>query len=149
SPNITNDPDTGVGRYSDGEIARVLRHAVKPDGSMLLPFMEFQNLADEDLTAIISYLRAAPGVRSDPGRSEPNFIGRAMLAMVMRPAGPASPPPATAPSTGVTVERGEYLANRVAGCAACHTTRNLINGSYTGARFAGGSPMPLEDDPGT
>ncbi len=149
APNITNDPETGVGRYTDGEIARVLRHAVKPDGTVLIPFMEFQNISDEDLTAIVSYLRSAPGVRSEVARTEPSFIGRALLATVIRPSGPAAPPTAKSPKPGVTVERGEYLANRLAGCAACHTARNLMDGSFTGPRFAGGSPMPLDDDPTT
>jgi mono/diheme cytochrome c family protein len=149
APNITNDSETGVGRYTDGEIARVLRRAVKPNGTALLPFMEFQNISDEDLLAIVSYLRAAPGVRSEVAPWDLNIIGRGMLATVIRPAGPSSSPPVTTPAPGVTIERGEYLANRVAGCAACHSARNMLDGSYAGPRFAGGSPMPLDDDPST
>src|ERR1044071_9103960 len=41
TPNLTPDKETGIGRYSDRELARVLRHGVMPDGRAALPFMEF------------------------------------------------------------------------------------------------------------
>jgi len=145
--NLTADVETGIGGFTDGEIARMLRHGVKRDGRAAMPFMEFQNLSDADLTAIVSYLRAAPAVKNEVAPSELNFIGRAVMATMIRPKGPTAKPAAESPAEGATVERGDYLVNNVAGCAACHTARNLVDGSYTGPRLAGGSPMPLDDDP--
>lgn len=46
------DPETGSGRVSDGAIARALRYGVGYDGRALLPFMEMQGLADDDLVSI-------------------------------------------------------------------------------------------------
>ena len=69
-PNITPDVETGIGRYTDPQLARMLRHGVRPNGKMVLPFMPFADLSDEDLTAVISYLRAQPpcGTPSRPTR---------------------------------------------------------------------------------
>ena len=145
SRNLTPDKETGIGRYTDGELARVLRHGVMPSGKVALPFMEFQNLSDEDLTALISFLRAEKPVRNDVPDHEVNFIGKAVLAFAMKPVGPSGPVRATTPAEG-TLERGEYLATSVANCAACHTRRNLVTGEFIAARFAGGMEFEIPGD---
>lgn len=147
APNITPDSETGIGRYSDPEIARLIRHGVKPNGRVAVPFMEFQNLADDDLTAILSYLRSTEPVRNEVRPTTFNFVGKAVMSTLIRPIGPAVEPPVTAPAEGATIERGEYLVTSVSGCAGCHSQRSLTDGSYTGPRLAGGSPMPVDDDP--
>jgi mono/diheme cytochrome c family protein len=144
-PNLTPDVETGIGRLSDAELARALRHGVRRDGRPALA-MEFQNLADDDLAAILSFLRAQAPVRNPVPDHELNFIGRAVSAFVIRPKGPAAPPPAAAPR-GATVERGRYLAWHVAECYACHTNRDMVSGKALGAPFAGGRQLPDDDDP--
>src|SRR5678815_3824792 len=62
--NLTPDPETGLGNVSDSAIARALRFGVGHDGRALLPFMEMQGLSDEDLQAVVSYLRRQPPVRN-------------------------------------------------------------------------------------
>ena len=61
APNITPDKDTGLGNWSDGEIARAIREGVSKDGRPLFPMMPFQTyaatLSDDDTLAIIAYLR--------------------------------------------------------------------------------------------
>ena len=63
SANITPDPETGIGRRTDGELARILRYGVRADGHVAVPLMEYQDMADEDLVAVISFLRSRPAVR--------------------------------------------------------------------------------------
>ena len=140
-PNITPDPETGIGRYTDAEIARVLRHGVKPNGQALLPVMEYQNISDEDIVAIISYLRSRPPVRREIPRTDLNFMGKALKAFMFKPMGPEGEPPEASPEEAPTVERGEYLANRVAQCAQCHTRRNMADLSFDGPRLAGGAEL--------
>ncbi len=147
SPNLTPDPETGIGRRTDPELARTIRHGVKADGRALLPFMEFGDLSDEDLRAVISFLRSQPGVRHRVPPYEYNLVGRAVLATMVKPHGPTGTPPARAPAEGPSVERGDYLVNRVASCAGCHSNR-AMDGSYPGPRLAGGNPMPMESRPG-
>ena len=145
TPNLTPDVETGIGRRKDGEIARILRYGVRADGRAAVPFMEFHHMSDDDLQAVISFLRSQPPIRHQVKPHEPTLLGKAILAFVMKPVGPKSTPPATAPAEEATVERGEYIANNVAGCAGCHTKRNPLDGSFQAARFSGGMQMPVDE----
>ena len=145
--NITPDPETGIGRFSDGEVARALRFGVGHDGRALLPFMEMQGLSDEDLTAVISYLRAQPPVRNAVPNHRFNLLGRVVKATALaNPVGPKETPLQVNPQ-GATVENGRYLAESVANCWACHTERNMMSGELTGPRFAGNKSWPDEKNP--
>jgi mono/diheme cytochrome c family protein len=146
-PNLTPDPETGIGRRTDAELARVLRHGVRADGRVAMPFMEFQQMSDADLRAVISYLRSQPAVRHEVPDHELTLLGKTVLATVLKPKGPSSPPPAESPPVAPTVERGRYLAHVAGQCFSCHTDRNLMDGSFTGPPFAGGHPFPSTDDP--
>ena len=89
--NITPDKHTGIGRYTDPELARLLRYGVRPDGRAALPFMRFGNLSDDDLVAILSYLRAQAPVENKVPENEINLLGDAVLAFVLTPEGPTRP----------------------------------------------------------
>jgi mono/diheme cytochrome c family protein len=146
SPNLTPDTTTGIGRRSDGEIARILRHGVRADQRAAFPFMEFQNLSDADIVALLSFLRSQPPVANEVPDMRYNLMGKALMSFAISPTSPATPPPAESPA-GPSVERGAYLANDVSSCVACHTNRGNT-GEYIGAKFAGGQVMDIEDDPG-
>src|SRR6476659_5121469 len=85
SKNITPDKETGIGRYTDGEIARVLRYGVHPNGAPVLDFMPFHNTSDEDLTAIISYLRAQKPVRNVIRQNTYGVMGKVVKAFMVKP----------------------------------------------------------------
>jgi len=60
-PNITPDPDTGIGRWSDAEIAAAIREGRRTDGTLIGPVMPialYRGLSDRDLMAMVAYLRA-------------------------------------------------------------------------------------------
>lgn len=147
TPNLTPDGETGIGRVSDAQLARMLRHGVRRDGRAALPFMPFQEMSDDDIVAVISFLRSQPAVRHAVPEHEVTFLGKAILAYLIEPIGPSHTPPATAPEEAPTVERGSYVANQVANCAGCHSKRSPLDGSFTGPRFAGGMTMDVEGDP--
>jgi mono/diheme cytochrome c family protein len=145
--NITPDPETGLGRVSDGRIARALRHGVGHDGRALLPFMEMQGLSDEDLLAVVSYLRTQAPVRNDVPWHSYTVLGKVVKATVLaNPVGPRSTPPAVSPR-GATVENGRYLAAAVATCQGCHTRRNLATGDLIGPEFSGTDRFTDDADP--
>jgi mono/diheme cytochrome c family protein len=160
--NITPDPETGIGSFEDKAIARALRHGVGNDGRALLPFMELQGLTDEDLTAVISYLRTQPPVQNPIPAHRYNLLGSVVKATVLaNPVGPEHPPTATSPR-GATLENGRYLAESVSLCWACHTQRDPATGQITGPRYGGAtgfvektgdaytwSPPNLTSDPET
>ena len=90
APNLTPDATTGIAQMTDGEIARVLRYGVKKNGEAVLPFMQGMNMNDEELTAVISYLRSVQPVNSPSPEHEFNLIGRFAKAFVVKPTLPAN-----------------------------------------------------------
>jgi mono/diheme cytochrome c family protein len=152
SKNITPDPDTGIGRYSDGQIARMLRYAVKPDGrASIRPLMEYADMSDNDVAAIISFLRSQQPVRHVVPNAEWSLVGKIIksLAPAFRPRTPdlvhaqkASPPPAT------TRERGEYLVRGVGNCSGCHSPLDQLTFSLNGPEFSGGAAIEPRGIPG-
>ena len=144
TPNITPDEETGIGKLSDEQIARSLRYMVNRNNKTIFPFMAFQELSDEDLTAIISYLRVQEPVRHEVQPNEMGFLGKMVMAFgLIKPEGPKSTPPVSV-RKDTTVEYGSYLANNVANCVGCHTNRDLKTGEMIGEPYAGGFHMEAE-----
>jgi cytochrome c553 len=135
--NLTSDSATGLGSVSDKAIARALRFGVGHDGRALLPFMEMQGLADDDLRAVVSYLRTQPAVHNQVPPHHYNILGKVVRATVLaKPVGPSATPLAQAPH-GASVETGHYLVESVALCWSCHTERSQMTGAFTGPRYGG------------
>jgi mono/diheme cytochrome c family protein len=135
--NLTSDEETGIGAVDDASLARALRHGVDRSGKVLFPIMSFAELSDEDLAAIISYLRTQAPVKHAVNTREYNALGLMVSAMTFRPTTPASTPPVSV-EQGATAENGAYLVDRVASCTGCHTERDRASGQYVGPRLAGG-----------
>jgi mono/diheme cytochrome c family protein len=141
-PNISEDPETGIGAWTDDEILRAVRDGVRKDGALLMPPMPFgtwQRLGDDDARAIVAYLRTVPPVRNAIDRSSDHFSFGVRFAKRM---GFIHHTPAVnvkAPPRSDQVRYGEYLARGVAPCNDCHslTSRgpsddNLFAGSDGG-----------------
>jgi mono/diheme cytochrome c family protein len=141
APNLTPDPETGIGNITDAELARAIRYCVRHDGKMVPPFMVFQGLSDEDLTAVISFLRSQEPVKNKVEPSDYGFVAKAVVAFgLLKPQGPKSTPPETVPRD-TTVEYGKYLANNVGNCLGCHVKIDA-SGKQMNADFAGGGIFP-------
>jgi len=138
--NITPDMETGIGNLPDSQIARSLRYGVGHDGRAMLDFMPFHNTSDEDLTAIISYLRTMEPVKNKVPDNSFNVLGKVMKAFVIKPTGPDGEV-AKSVKQDSSLEYGKYLATYVANCRGCHTNRDLKSGAYIGPFFAGGFEM--------
>ena len=147
SPNLTPDSATGIARYSDGQIARMLRYNVRPHGRAAIPFMQFERMSDEDVVAILSYLRSNQPVAHAVPNHELNLMGKTILTLVMKPNALDNKAPKLSPPSAPTVERGEYLVNSVGECAGCHTLRDLRTGAFIGPHLGGGFDIPSEVDP--
>jgi mono/diheme cytochrome c family protein len=158
--NITPDPETGLGKVEAKAMARALRFGVGHDGRALLPFMEFQGLTDEDLVAVVSYLKSQPPVHNPVPMHEYNVLGKILRAtMLANPLSPKETPAAKSPR-GATVENGRYLVESVANCGSCHTQRDPKTGAFTGPKLGGSigfeensagswSPPNITSDPAT
>lgn len=150
--NITPHDETGIGGWTDAELARAIRHSVKRDHSPAL-MMNFSGpVSDEDLTAIISYMRNIEPVDNETAPSEPGLLGHVLFRGGLKIF--ASPRPETltapahvGPTEQPTVERGEYLARGPGACVGCHTEVDRSTGDIEGTPFAGGFPDPDPTDP--
>lgn len=120
--------------WTDGEIIRAIREGIHKDGRSLLimPSSVFHSLSDEDVQALVAYLRSQPAAEPGSPPTRINTIG-ALLVTISGGAFLTAQPPITAPVTrppeGPTAEYGGYLISSVAGCRDCH-----------GANLAGGIP---------
>jgi mono/diheme cytochrome c family protein len=136
SRNITSDQETGVGGWSDDEIARAIREGVRKDGTALfpvMPYLDYASLDDEDVKSIVVYLRTIPAVRNVvPTRQLPGPL-EYIVNTIPKPL--TTPQPSHPSST--PVERGAYLA-KMAGCVGCHTPADAEGNLLPGLEFSGG-----------
>ena len=115
----------GIADYTDDDLERAIRHGVGRDGRPLvfMPSEAFGVMTDEDLGALIGYLRTFPPV--DREHPEPRIgpVARVLYLTGKLPLLPLEITPHDAPrqarTSGVTVEYGEYLAT-LGGCRSCH-----------------------------
>jgi mono/diheme cytochrome c family protein len=143
--NLTSDAETGLGTWSEAEIARALRNGQRKDGRLLAPVMPyewFHEMSDDDAFAVARYLKSLPPVRHEVKQS-PNFVfklGKMFLAP--KPAISVSAPP-----RGATAEYGGYLAQHVGLCADCHTPRGGLMAKPDMSRLFAGTAHPPKDFP--
>jgi len=127
APNITADPKNGVGAWSDGELARLLRNGIRRDHYYAATMPRFGHLGDEDVAAIIGFMRSNdPAVAATPAAapvppSKMAVAGVLALAYAagMDPSGDAHLP---TPPRGPSADYGRYLAEYVYACVDCHTS---------------------------
>jgi mono/diheme cytochrome c family protein len=127
--NITPDPETGIGTWTDEAIGRAIRDGIHPSGARLYPIMPYQafhGMADSDLTALVAFLRRLRPVRN-------RVTGKRLTAPVPEP-GSLPPAPARPPESGVAL--GKYLVENVTTCGDCHTPRDP-SGPRPGLLLAG------------
>lgn len=127
--NITQDKETGIGSWSDKEIRDSIVKGIRPNGERLIPVMPYEaysGMAEEDLKALIVYLRTLDPVRKENLRPKVyvSLFRPLVTPLWLKLFGRFSNPPAKAPKSGV--ERGRYLVEHVSLCDDCHTPRNLL-----------------------
>lgn len=137
TPNLTPDKNYGIGRRTDGEIARVIRYGVHANGNAVLNFMEFAEMSDDDLTAVVSYLRAQKPVANPVPAAEYSMMGKTIKAFLIKPVGPAHEVQKFAKPDS-SIAYGKYLVMSTTNCAGCHTKRDMA-GKYIGPWMAGGN----------
>jgi mono/diheme cytochrome c family protein len=132
--NLTSDPATGLGAWSDGEIARAVTSGLSRDGTPLflnMPYDQFSKLAEPDLVDLVAWLRTVPPVeRKIPDRVLPFPLGLVVRTMPMEPALVAE-----APTSGPA--RGAYLAN-LGSCVWCHSPVDSNSVVVPGKELSGG-----------
>src|SRR5262245_28072030 len=116
STNITQDKETGLGNWTDQQIRDAMVKGIRPDGSRILPVMPYEaysGMAQEDLKALIVYLKALkPVKKATPSlKSSMPFVRGIGTPLFLMAFGRFSNAPALAPKGGI--DRGRYLVEHV------------------------------------
>lgn len=135
-PNITPDPETGAGDWSDDMLARAIREGIGHDGRTLFPLMpyhQYKYMSDEDLASVIVYLRSLKPLRRALPPSEIPFPVNRLINSVPEPV----TAPVPEPDRRNPVAYGDYLV-RMGVCRDCHTPADAQGQAIPGMEFAGG-----------
>ena len=141
APNITPDPETGVGAWTAGEFVRALREGVGRHGEELypaFPYTSYAKMSESDAVALWAYLKTLAPVRQEVAQSDLRFpfdqrrLMRFWKALFFdREALPAIA------DRGEEWNRGRYLVDALGHCGECHTPRNLLYAQKRGRALAG------------
>jgi mono/diheme cytochrome c family protein len=124
--------------WTDGEIFRTITTGVNRSGKALFPVMPYQNYAqldEEDIKAIIAYIRTLPSIESHPAESKADFPMNFILNTIPQKAHLSKRP---LPSD--VIAYGKYMTT-ASSCVECHT--NQVNGKIVGEKFAGGREFAI------
>jgi mono/diheme cytochrome c family protein len=150
SKNITHDKDVGIGSWSDGEIAFLLRTGIRRDGRYTPPWMpKLAHIDDEEINAIIAFLRSDDSlVAADPTpdeESRPSFLTKFLTHVAFKPFDYPTRP-IKAPDTSDKIAYGRYLAVEAFDCFPCHSgdfkKMNSQEPEKSFRFFGGGNGMP-------
>jgi len=143
----------GVHTKSDAQLARALRTGVLPSGRFSFVMSTFKGLGDQDIAALLGYLRSAPAVLAPGGPaqppSQPTLTAELLLTLMgMSVDVDAALVPVQVPERAATVEYGRYMAQAM-DCVGCHTDSMDSNPEKmrSAGAFAGG--VELTDPTGT
>lgn len=150
APNITPDPETGIGRWTRDDFLRAMRFGKAPDGSPYypaFPYTSYARMTDDDLLAVEAYLRTLPPVRRENRPHELPFpynirFGLHLWQWLFHDPTPFRPDPARSPQWN----RGAYLVEGPGHCGECHTPRTFF-GNLDRARAYAGAQLGKETIP--
>ena len=135
TPNITPDKSSGIGGWTDDQIARAIREGVRPEGTQLysiMPYASYNRLTDDDTKALVAFLRTLEPVKRVVAPNKDLKFPKLPM-----------PSPANAPDVvGDPVKHGEYMASIML-CSHCHWTPDAKMMVQPDKLFAGGLEMTL------
>jgi mono/diheme cytochrome c family protein len=142
SANITPDRNTGIGAWSELDLARAMRDGIAADGTHLypaFPYTAYTKVSDRDVHAIYAYLRSLKPVNYTPPKNKMPFpfSVRALMSgwnlMFFEPGRYVQNAAQSA-----EWNRGAYLTQGLGHCGACHTPHNALGGERNSAALTGG-----------
>jgi mono/diheme cytochrome c family protein len=150
SPNITPDPESGIGGWSEAEFERALRKGIGRHGEHLypvFPYPYFTKISDADVAALFAYLRAIPAVKYVAPANDMTFpFGQRALLSVWKSLYFQEGRFSADATKSAKWNRGAYLVDGLGHCSACHTPRNNLGGEKTDQFMTGGVYQELLDD---
>jgi cytochrome c553 len=135
-PNITPDPETGIGKWTVGEIGVALRDGKRPDGSIIgppMPIPVYRQMSDHDAEAMAAYLLSLKPIR--------NPLTRSQYKVPLPPNYGSTITHVDDPVTTDKVSYGSYLVS-LGHCVRCHTPPGDGKPFNMDLAFAGGREFP-------
>ena len=140
-PNLTHGKGGLPADYTDEDYLRAIRRGVRRDGRSLIvmPSEVFTHISQEDMGAVLAFLKQATPLDRDVPKSGFGPVGRALLAtgkmnILVAPKTPRLTPPESVPRD-TTPAYGKYIAD-ISGCHGCHGY------GLSGGRVAGPPGLP-------
>ena len=141
-PNITPHPEAGIGRWTEADFVKAMRHGERPDGANYFPafpYPSFTRITDADLRDLWAYLQALPSSSRATQAHDLRFpYGWRWLVTPWKWLFFTPGPSAGDAQSTTSVNRGAYLVEALGHCGECHTPRNFLGGSKRGRFLAGG-----------
>ena len=142
-PNITPDPETGIGAWSEADFWRALHEGIGKGGKRLypaMPYPAYTKISRQDASAIWAYLRTLDPVRNDVQSNQLLFPFNVRPAatsgwdLINFTPGVFTPDPAKSEAWN----RGAYLVEGLGHCGTCHTPKNITGGDRNEEAHQGG-----------
>lgn len=144
APNISNDPEVGIGNWPTYQFAQALTKGVSPDGAHYypaFPYTAYAKITPQDIIDLRAHMQTLPGAStpSKPHDVSFPFNVRRGLGLWKHLFGDKGY--VLTGELSEQVMRGRYLAEALGHCGECHTPRNALGGLDRGAWLAG-APNP-------
>ena len=144
-PNISPDPNDGIGKWSETDFVTAMQKGTSPDGRHYypaFPYTSYQRMRIEDVRDLFAHIKTLPEVQGKvrdhdvpfPFNVRRTLGGWKLLFLDGQPF-------QGDPARSAVWNRGAYLVNGPGHCAECHSPRNPLGGIVAAQRFAGG-PNP-------
>lgn len=143
APNISTDPNTGIGNWTTAEFASAVLNGTSPDGSHYypaFPYSTYARMTDSDVADLWAFMQTIPAIVRENEPHELGFpfnirlsLGGWKLLFLNRDFVAAADTP--------ELERGRYLVEALGHCAECHTPRNALGG-LDETLWMDGAPIP-------
>ena len=156
TPNITPDPETGIGDWTKDEFVAAMHDGRGHNGKRLypaMPYPAYTKMSDDDVLAIRAYLGTVAPVRNEVNPNRLPFPFNIRLAMVFWNALNFTPGRYQPnPQKSSEWNRGAYLVEGAAHCGTCHTPKTMLGGDKTdrpleGATLQGWFAPNITNDP--
>ncbi len=148
-PNLTTDPENGIGSWTVEEFAMAVRQGISPKGAPYFPtftYPFYADFTDQQIADLWTAFQTVPPVAQPAPAHEVAFPFNQRWGMKLWRAAFLKPPE-TEPVDGKSAawNRGRELVEGASHCAACHTARNFAGARMSGAAFAGNDALPGGD----
>jgi mono/diheme cytochrome c family protein len=148
SRNITQDPEKGIGKWTDGELIYFLRTGLRGDGTYAPVMPQYGHMADEDMQSLVSWLRSdrfpVQSNSEEPQNSDLSLLSKVLTHTLLKPL-PYPQNFIALPDSADPVALGKYTADALGDCFSCHSAdlvdQDKVTPENTKGYYGGGAEL--------